>query len=84
MAFGDRQAWLDSLGNQTRLRDRLAEAWQHMGLPPEQARKVADAYDPEMATQMYHTPMRGKSDEQVASLLQSAVRSGATRWPTSC
>lgn len=76
MALGDHQAWLNSLDNQARLHDQLAQAWQHMGLPPQQARKVADAYDPEMGSQMHHTPMRGKSDQQVASLLQSALASG--------
>lgn len=76
MDLGDRQAWLDSLDNQAKLHDKLAEAWEHMGLPPQHARKVADAYDPAMATQMHHTPMRGKSDQEVASLMQTALASG--------
>jgi len=76
MDLGVRQAWLNSLDNQSKLHDKLAEAWQQMGLPAPQARKVAEAYNPEMALQMHHTPMRGKSDQEVASLLQSALASG--------
>jgi len=76
MDLGVRQAWLHSLDNQTKLHDKLAEAWRQMGLPAPQARKVAAAYNPDMALQMHHTPMRGKSDQEVASLLQSALASG--------
>lgn len=73
MEAGDRQAWLNSLANQTKLRAKLAEAWQGMGLSPQAAKTIADAYDPQMASQMHHTSMRGKSDQEVAALLQSAL-----------
>jgi hypothetical protein len=73
MEAGDRQAWLNSLANQTKLRAKLAEAWQRMGLAPAMAKQVADAYDPELATHMHHTSMRGKSDQEVAGMLQTAL-----------
>lgn len=73
MEVGERQAWLNSLANKTKLRAKLAEAWQGMGLAPQTAKTIADAYDPEMASHMHHTPMRGKSDQEVASLLQAAL-----------
>jgi hypothetical protein len=73
MEVGDRQAWLNSLANQNKLRAKLAEAWQGMGVAPGTAKTIADAYDPEMASQMHHTSMRGKSDQEVAVMLQSAL-----------
>lgn len=72
-AEGDRQAWLNASANLAKLRAKLAEAWQGMGLSPQAAKTIADAYDPQMASQMHHTSMRGKSDQEVAALLQSAL-----------
>jgi hypothetical protein len=34
---------------------------------------VADSYDPTLASQMHHTSLRGKTDAEVAGLLQSAL-----------
>ena len=73
MEAGDRQAWLNSLANQAKLHAKLAEAWQGMGLAPQVAKTIADAYDPQLASQMHHTSMRGKSDQAVAAMLQSAL-----------
>lgn len=73
MQVGEYQAWRNSLTNQTKLRAKLAEAWQGMGVAPQAAKTIADAYDPELASHMHHTPMRGKSDQEVAALLQSAL-----------
>jgi hypothetical protein len=73
MQSGDRQAWLNSLANQTKLRAKLTEAWQGMGLAPAMAKTIADAYDPQMASRMHHTAMRGKSDQEVAAMLQTAL-----------
>lgn len=73
MEAGDRQAWINAMANRTKLRAKLAEAWQGMGVAPQTAKTIADAYDPEMASRMHHTPMRGKSDQEVAGLLQSAL-----------
>ena len=71
--LGDRQAARDSLSNLTKLRAGLAQSWQHMGLSPEAAQRVADAYDPTLASQMHHTSLRGKTDDQIAGLLRDAV-----------
>lgn len=71
--LGDRQAARDSLANLTKLRANLAQSWQHMGLSAQAAQRVADAYDPTLASQMHHTSLRGKSDDQVAGLLRDAV-----------
>jgi glucose/arabinose dehydrogenase len=71
---GEDQAWLNAMTNLTKLRAKLAEAWQHMGMSPEGAKLVADAYDPELAAHMHHMSLRGKSDQEVAELLQSALK----------
>lgn len=69
----DHQAWLNSLPNLTKLRSKLAEAWQTLGLPPSTAHAVASAYMPNLAAGIHHAPLRGKSDEEVAAMLQSAL-----------
>lgn len=71
---GEDQAWLNATTNVVKLRAKLAEAWQHMGMSPEGAKAVADAYDPEAASHMHHVSLRGKSDQEVAQLLQSALK----------
>ena len=70
----ERQSWLDSIANLAKLRIKLAEAWQGMGMSPQGAKVVADAYDPNLAARMHHESLRGKSDEEVAEMLQSAIR----------
>jgi hypothetical protein len=70
---GERQAWLNSLANLDKLRTKLAEAWQSMGMSPQGATIVANAYDPNLATRTHHTSLRGKSDEEVAQMIQSAI-----------
>ena len=74
MEQGERQAWFNSIANMAKLRIKLAEAWQNMGMSPQGAKLVADAYDPEWAMRIHHEPLRGKSDEEVAGMLQSALR----------
>lgn len=71
--LSDRQAARDSLANLTKLRAGLAQAWQHMGLTPVAAQRVADAYDPTLVEQMHHTSLRGKSDDEVAGMLRGAL-----------
>jgi hypothetical protein len=71
--LGDRQAARDSLANLAKLHAGLAQAWQHMGLSPEAAQRVANAYDPNLASQMHHTSLHGKTDDQIAGLLRDAV-----------
>ena len=74
MEEGQRRSWLDSMANLAKLRIKLAEAWQGMGMSPQGAKVVADAYDPNLAARMHHESLRGKSDEEVAEMLQSAIR----------
>ncbi|NUR24237.1 hypothetical protein [Frateuria sp.] len=73
-ARGDHQAWLNSMANLTRLRTKLAEAWQGMGMSPQGAKVVADAYDPEWASHAHHVSLRGKTDQEVAQLMQAALK----------
>lgn len=74
MEEGQRRSWLDSIANLAKLRIKLAEAWQGMGMSPQGAKVVANAYDPNLAARMHHESLRGKSDEEVAEMLQSAIR----------
>lgn len=74
MEVGERRSWLNSIANLAKLRIKLAEAWQSMGMSPQGAKEVANAYDPNLATRMHHESLRGKSDEEVAEMLQSAIR----------
>lgn len=74
MEEAQRQSWLKSMANLAKLRVKLAEAWQGMGMSPQGAKLVADAYDPNLAARMRRDLVRGKSDEEVAEMLQSAIR----------
>ena len=74
MERGERQAWINSMANLSKLRLKLAEAWQVMGMSSQGAKAVADAYDPGLAAGIHHEPLHGKSDEQVAAMLQDAIR----------
>jgi hypothetical protein len=71
---GEDQASLNAMANLVKLRAKLAEAWQGMGMSPQGAKLVADAYDPNVAAQMHHTWLRGKSDQEVAQMLQSNLK----------
>lgn len=75
MRQGYDQAWRNAMTNQTKLRAKLTEAWLGMGLSPQAAKTVADAYDADFASQTHHTSLRGKSDQEVATMLQSALAS---------
>jgi hypothetical protein len=72
MEEGQRRSWLNSMANLAKLRIKLAEAWQGMGMSPQGAKVVANAYEPNLAAHMHHESLRGKSDEEVAEMLQSA------------
>lgn len=71
---GERQSWLRSMTNLAKLRIKLAEAWQGMGMSPQKAKLVADAYDPTLAASMHRTSLRGKSDQEIAGMLQDAIK----------
>lgn len=70
----ERQAWLRSTKNLAKLRIKLAEAWQNMGVPAPDAKLIADAYDPHLATSTHRASLRGKSDEEIAQMLESAIK----------
>jgi hypothetical protein len=74
MEEAERRSWLKSAANLAKLRVKLAEAWQSLGLSPQGANLAAKAYDPNLAARMHHDLTRGKSDEEVAQMLQSAIR----------
>jgi hypothetical protein len=71
---GDHQAWLNSMANLAKLRAKLAEAWQGMGMSPQGAKVVADAYDPNLAEHIHHARLRGKSDQEIAQMMQDALK----------
>lgn len=72
--YGDRQAWLDSMASLAKLRAKLAEAWQNMGMSPQGAQFVAAAYDPALASRIHHARIRGKSDQEIAQMMQDALK----------
>ena len=72
-ANGDRQAYVNSLANLTKLRAKLAEAWQALGMSPQAAQAVAASYQPNFALNSHRASLRGKSDQEIAAMLQSAL-----------
>lgn len=70
---GDQQAWIHSIANQQKLRAALVAAWQQLGMSPQAAQVVASAYKPERAQRLHHASLRGKDDQQIAAMLQSAL-----------
>lgn len=69
----DNRALLNA-ANLPKLRAKLAEAWQGMGMSPQGAKLVADAYDPKQAARRPPTSLHGKSDQEVAQLMQAALK----------
>jgi hypothetical protein len=67
----DRLNYVNSLADLTRLRDSLAQAWQSLGLSPQAARAVANAYKPNLAKNI--EPLESKSHQEIAAMLQSAL-----------
>jgi hypothetical protein len=74
MEEAQRRSWLNAMANLAKLRVKLAEAWQGMGMSPQDAKAIANAYDPNLAARVRRDSLRGKSDEEVADMLQSAIR----------
>lgn len=70
---GEDDYYRASMGELTKLRAKLTQSWQGMGMSPQAAQQVANAYDPEQAANSHHTSLRGKSDQEVATLLQQAL-----------
>jgi hypothetical protein len=69
----DRQAFVNSVANTNKLRSKLAEAWQSLGMKPQAAQAVANAYKPNLAGNVHHADLHGKSGQEVAAMLQSAL-----------
>jgi hypothetical protein len=65
--------FINSLVNLTKLRGNLAQAWQSLGLSPQAAHVVANAYQPNLAASVHHDSLDGKSEQEIAAALQSAL-----------
>ena len=72
LQHNDRQTSINSLANLNKLRSKLAEAWQALGLSPAAAKAVAAAYQPNFSLNSRPAPLQGKSDEEIAALIQSS------------
>ena len=68
------QAWLNTMDGAKKIRAMLAEGWQGMGLSPQAAKMLAEAYDPERAARLPHVSLRGKSAADIAQLMQQALK----------
>jgi hypothetical protein len=66
---------IKSLATMNKLRAKLAEAWQTLGMSPQAAQALAAAYQPQLAENVNHRhpSLRDKSDAEVAAMLQSAL-----------
>jgi len=73
LSRADRQVSINAVVNLNKLRDKLAEAWQTLGLSPQAARTVAGAYQPDFALNSRRASLEGKSDQEIAVLIQSAL-----------
>lgn len=56
-----------------KLRAKLAEAWQTLGMSAADAKTVADAFRPESTGRTDRTSLEGKSEEEVAKMLRDAL-----------
>ena len=69
----DSQNYVNSLADLTKLRGNLAHAWQSLGLSPQAAQAVANAYQPNLVGSAHHNSLDGKSAPEIAAMLQSAL-----------
>jgi hypothetical protein len=67
------ELWMKSMVSLPQARARLAAEWQHLGVSAKDAKVIASAYRPDDAERFQHAPLRGKSDTEIASMLQSAL-----------
>lgn len=56
-----------------KIRQHLAEAWQHFGMKPDAAKVVADAYVVEQPNLAAPPSIKGRTDAEVASMMQDAL-----------
>jgi hypothetical protein len=73
LQHNDHQTSINSLANLNKLRSKLAEAWQALGLSPPAAKAVAAAYQPNFSLNSRRASLQGKSDEEIAALIQSSL-----------
>ncbi len=73
LQHNEQQIYVNSMANLTKLRDKLAEAWQTLGMSPQAAQAVANAYQPNLAQNSHHASLRGKSGQEIAALIQSSL-----------
>lgn len=69
----DRQTSISSVANLTKLRSKLAEAWQSLGLAPAAAKAVAAAYQPNFSLNSRRASLQGRTDEEIAAMIQSSL-----------
>ena len=65
--------WAKRLRSLPLAREWLALEWQHLGVPADQATVVASAYQGDQPGRS-SLPLKGKSDQEIASMLQGALR----------
>ena len=58
-----------------KIREHLAQSWQHFGMKPDAAKMVADAYVVEQPNLASPPTIRGKTDAEVAAMMQAALSS---------
>lgn len=76
MKNGNVDASRNAQANLIKLKMKLAETWQALGLSPETAKTVAGAYRPRLSPSSQHSSLQDKTDEQFAALMQSSLASG--------
>lgn len=75
MSAGSVDASRNAQANLIKLRMKLAETWQSLGLSPSAARTVAWAYRPRLSPNSQRASLQDKTDEQFAALIQSSLSS---------
>ncbi len=73
LADGNRRAYRASQAKLSALRARLAEDWQSFGMPKDAAQQVAAAYQPSGKSPPPRVSLNGKSNAEIATMLQSAL-----------
>jgi hypothetical protein len=71
--YRSNQLWYHQTANVAKLRKKLAEVWQSLGMSPQDAKTVADAFRPELTGGTQRASLHGKSDEEVSAMIQSAL-----------
>lgn len=72
-ADGNRRTFNDAQARLTALRAQLTAGWQSLGMSKEAAQHVAAGYQENGSLTAHRVSVRGKSDAQIAAMLQSAL-----------